>query len=65
MTIDGLSQAQAVALLHKHCTGDISGHDWATIKVLLQKGMIAEDGKNLVVTAKGKEWCDKHHMEII
>jgi hypothetical protein len=62
--IDGLTQAQAVALLRKHLTGDASGHDWRTIQVLLRKGLLAEDGKNLVVTPAGKAWCDKHHMRV-
>lgn len=65
MKIHGLTQAQAVALLHKHLTGDASGHDWSTIRCLLRDGYLAEDGKNLVVTAKGKAWCDEHHIAVV
>lgn len=66
MQIDGLTQAQAVALLRKHATGDIGGHDWRTIQVLMRDGYLGldKDGKSLLVTPKGKAWCDRHHMEV-
>ena len=57
-----LSDAEAKVLLHKHATGDFGKHTWSTIKALMNKGYLAEEGKNLVVTAKGKQWADENHM---
>jgi hypothetical protein len=58
-----LSDAEANVLLLKHATGDFGKHKWSTIKSLIKKGMLAEVGKNLVITKNGKHWCFAHHME--
>lgn len=69
MAIYGLSQTQAKQLLHKHLTGDfLSGHNRElTVKELIRQGMItvSRDCKHLIVTNKGKQWCDAHHLAII
>ncbi len=68
MTIDGLTATQAKQLLHKHLTGDwlVGVNRIATINSLTELGMITTtlDGKYLVLTDKGKVFCDNHHMEI-
>src|SRR5579864_1859330 len=63
-SIGGLSREQAKVLLHKHLTGDFPARKWSTIKSLIDGGYLEEQGKNLVVTRKGKTWADEHHMEV-
>ena len=61
-----LSPCQERALLYKHTTGEFPGQFWATIEVLFKQGMIAEqdtiNGKRILLTFKGKQYCDEHHM---
>ncbi len=59
-----LSIRQAEILLHKHLTGTIPRHHWETIRLLLVGGYLAEVGHNLTVTKKGREFCDRYHLEI-
>ena len=60
-----LSKEQERVLLHKHLTGDFPGQKWSTVQVLMAKGMLQEDRKNLVVTSKGTEYCDRHHFKML
>lgn len=57
-----LSKAQERRLHHKYCVGDFGAGKWETIQALLNQGMIAEQGKGLVVTDKGKAYCQSHHL---
>ena len=59
-----MTQEQKRVLLHKHCTGEFPGQKWATVQALLKAGMLAEVGKNLEVTAKGREFCDANHSSM-
>lgn len=58
-----MTDAMARALLRKHTTGDFGEHRWAPIAKLIKLGYLAEQHPNLVVTPKGKAWCDEHHAE--
>ena len=57
-----LSDAQAIALLRGHSTGDWGGFPWKTYSHLETLGLIDCTNKNMVVTAKGAAWCNDHHM---
>jgi hypothetical protein len=59
-----LTKPQETALLRKYTKGDFGVHHWPTIKSLLDKGMIVEQDKTIVVTPAGRAYCDEHHMEI-
>jgi hypothetical protein len=59
-----LTPAQERRLLRKHLTGDFGPGDWRSIEALIDAGMIQIDGKWLLVTRKGREYCDKHHAEM-
>ena len=59
-----LSPQQEKCLLHKHLCGDFPACRWPTIASLMKLGMVAEDGKRLVVTEKGKAYCDTYHLEM-
>ena len=68
MIIYGLTQAEAKQLLYKHLTGDFARgtNREKTIRNLIRKSMItvSKDAKHLIVTHKGKVWCDKHHLVV-
>jgi hypothetical protein len=57
-----MTQEQKRVLLHKHLTGDFPGQKWATVMALLSTGMLEHSGKNLVVTEKGKIFCNENHL---
>ncbi len=59
-----LTREQARVLLHKHLTGEFPGQKWATIEALFRKELIEAQGTRLVLTARGKSYCDDHHMEM-
>ena len=59
-----LSNAQEQALLRKHLAGDCGKHTWPTIKSLIERGYMADIDKRLIVTAKGKAYCDEYHMNM-
>lgn len=59
-----LSSEQERVLLAKHLTGEFPGQKWSTVQWLLKHGYFAEEGKNIKVTAKGKEYCDRHHLKM-
>jgi len=68
MTLYGLTLEEAKQLLYKHTTGDFArgrNRD-LTAKNLIRKGMltVSKDCKRLIVTPKGKNWCDKHHLSV-
>lgn len=56
-----LSEAQERTLLRKHLLNDFGTHRWGTIKALLDSGMIHVEGKYLMVSPKGAEYCDTFH----
>ena len=57
-----LSKEQERVLLYKYSTGDFPGQKWSTVRVLLDKGLLLEDGKLLLVTRKGADYCNRFHM---
>lgn len=59
-----LSQAQERRLLAKHTKGDFGPGSWQTIEALLTKGYIVEQDKHLVLTDKGRNYCDLFHTTI-
>lgn len=59
-----LSKPQQSALLRKHLGGDVGKHNWQTIRRLIEIGMLREEGKRLIVTDTGREYCDLHHLEM-
>ena len=59
-----LTAEQKRVLLHKHLTGDFPGQKWATVLQLIKKGMLVEQNKQLLLTPKGRAYCDEHHMEM-
>jgi hypothetical protein len=59
-----LSVAAERRLLSKRLIGDFGGGSWSSIQSLLDRGMIAESGKNLVVTPLGVAYCDAWHLDI-
>ena len=59
-----LSPQQEKCLLRKHLCGEFPACRWSTIARLIKLGMLAEEGKHLVVTERGKAYCDAHHLEI-
>lgn len=59
-----LSHAAERRLLSKHLCGDFGCGTWASIQSLIDRGMVAEDGDGLVVTARGREYCDTYHMDM-
>jgi hypothetical protein len=59
-----LSPQQEKCLLRKHLCGEFPACRWATVESLIKLGMLAEDGKHLIVTDNGKEYCDTYHLEI-
>lgn len=59
-----LSPQQEKCLLRKHLCGEFPACRWPTIASLIKLGMLVEEGKRLIVTEKGKEYCDAHHQEI-
>lgn len=63
-----LTAEQERVLLWKHTSGAFPGQKWATIQALLHAGMLAtvERGKitDVVVTAKGKAYCDANHARM-
>ena len=59
-----VSDAMAKRLLHKHLTGDFGSGTWLTIVALLKAGLVVEQGKSLVVTETGRQWCDENHMKV-
>lgn len=60
-----LPKAQEAILLRYHTTGDFGKHTWASVKGLLDAGMIEETpNRKLVITRKGREYCDKWHAYI-
>lgn len=60
--MEKLSKAQGKALLNAHCIGLWGGTQWKVYQCLLDNGYIAEMGSHLVVTDKGKQWCDLNHL---
>jgi len=58
-----LSPAQEAFLLRWYCVHDGSCSA-RTLDVLLRRGYMKGEGKRLVVTAKGKAYCDKYHLQI-
>ncbi len=61
--MEKLTDAQAIALLRKHSTGDFGVHRWEVIESLITKGMIEKIGKNLCTTPAGRSWCCNNHMK--
>jgi hypothetical protein len=59
-----LSSEQERRLLRKYTIGDFGPGKWSTIQSLITEGMIAVQGKDLVVTEKGKQYCDMYHTEM-
>lgn len=59
-----MTKEQKRVLLHKHITGEFPGQKWATVQALLNAGMLEEFGTKLVVTPKGKDFCNKHHLDM-
>lgn len=60
-----LTSAQERLLLRKHLTGDFGRvKNFESIRILLEAGYLQEAGTNLVVTQKGREYCDAHHHDI-
>jgi len=60
-----LTAAQERLLLRKHLTGDFGGvKNYQSIVKLIEDGYLEEIGMNLVVTPKGRQYCDAHHMDI-
>lgn len=59
-----LPAAQERVLLRYYAVGEPGKHTWPTIKALIKKGYLVERDQRLRVTPKGKEYCDKYHMEI-
>ena len=59
-----LSKEQERVLLYKYLTGDFPGQKWSTVQVLMTKGMLLEDGKLLLITRKGADYCNSHHLEM-
>jgi hypothetical protein len=57
-----MSPEQQRVLLHKHLTGDFPGQRATTVYWLIKHGYVAQDGKSLKVTDKGKQYCDLHHL---
>lgn len=62
-----LPDAQERRLLKAHTTGDFSGPAWSTIVALIKSGMVIENtaARRLEVTPKGREYCDRHHADIV
>ena len=58
-----MTEAMAKALLRKHLIGDVGEHRWPPIAKLIKLGYLADEPPYLVVTPKGRAWCDAHHME--
>ena len=58
-----MTETQAKRLLRFHLTGDPGGGKWETMKALLDKGYVEEQSKRLVLTSKGKAWCDENHLK--
>lgn len=59
-----LPEAQERRLLTHHLTGT-SGGKPATYQALVKAGMFGEDDRgNVLVTPKGREYCDKWHLQI-
>lgn len=69
--IGGLTVAQARALLKWHLVHErVAGTPFSVYQKLMDNGYletseaIVRKGGYLVVTPKGKEFCDKYHTEI-
>jgi hypothetical protein len=63
-TTKRLTPPQESALLRKHLTGEFGACHWPTVRSLIAGGYLAEVGKDLAVTPKGRAYCDEHHMEM-
>jgi ribosomal protein S19E (S16A) len=60
-----LSKPQERVLLWEHISGGVSGRfQWKTYEALEKHGMLDLSGKNIVVTQKGRDYCDKYHIDI-
>ena len=60
-----LSKPMERVLLYKHLSGEFEFHRWPTVKKLIDGGYIEENCYGwLVVTEKGKAYCDNYHIDI-
>jgi hypothetical protein len=59
-----LPAAQERRLLRKHLTGDFGPGTWPTIAALIKGGYVSETQGKLIVTEKGRKYCDEHHQDI-
>lgn len=59
-----MTREQKRVLLHKHLTGDFPGQKWATVEALFKQELIVADGKRIVLTDKGKQYCDRNHARM-
>ena len=61
-----LTKVQSACLLRKHTIGDASGFNWSTVNALLTRGYLemSADRRSILVTGKGKAYCDTHHLEM-
>lgn len=57
-----MSPEQERVLLAKHLTGDFPGQRATTVYWLLRHGYLIRDDKRILVTDKGKQYCDLHHL---
>lgn len=59
-----MTATQERVLLHKHLTGDFPARQMATISALMAAGMLEVINRHYIVSPKGREYCDRHHMAI-
>jgi hypothetical protein len=64
--IDGLTVQQAQLLLNKHVVGDFpaGANRYASITKLTDAGYMTQVEGRLIVTDRGKKWCDRNHMNV-
>jgi len=46
-------------------TGEPGGGKWETMKALIVKGYVEEVNKRLIVTGKGRNYCNRAHEAFI
>lgn len=60
-----LTPVQERLLLRKHLTGDFGPvENFKSIRTLLKTGYLEERGKKLLVTKKGRAYCEMNHAQI-
>lgn len=63
-----MTPSQEKFLIHWHIYHDVWGgrkNNQATIKKMLADGWLYEHDAHLLVSRKGKEWCDSNHMRFL